>query len=444
VPYPHVSKRYVRHLYTWYSSYPGFGVRKKAGRTLLLTKTTNGTNLPNYKQVIKSHGDATNALTTQVDTVVAYPGTVLVKWLLTPDDFSSAYTDDIRGYMAAVSVTAPASTDPLLLDRADARALANFNEQLRKTSNAFSGGVFLGELREARDMLRNPAKSLFEGIGKYLDTVSSRHRATKGLGKPKKGRRNNPYDKALADQASARNIGKIAAESWLEYSFGWIPFISDIEDAFSALDNLRNEKRTVFCSAGGSADETNATQADTYGSLANYAYYVERHRCRSKVHVRYKGELLIEPQTAAADYAKNWGVHTSQFVPTAWELLPWSFLADYFGNIGDILNYDNSLNQKLIWCSKGTKREYTSECTINEWPGEARRQLGNKRFISSFGSESYAAWKRIVVTRAKSKPRDLTLSDITLKLPGLSTQWLNMAALLGSANSVNAQRFNRL
>jgi hypothetical protein len=32
------------------------------------------------------------------------------------------------------------------------------------------------------------------------------------------------------------------------------------------------------------------------------------------------------------------GLHPSNWLPTAWELLPYSFVYDYFANIGDIIN----------------------------------------------------------------------------------------------------------
>jgi hypothetical protein len=447
MPYPHTSTRYARYIYRWRSTYPTFGAEQKSSRLVTLPKVTNGTNLPNWRAVIAAGGDATNALATTVDTFVTYPGFIRTSWMFPGDP--KYYEDYIRGYYAAAAVQAPGSMDPSLMSVAEARALSNFNEECRKTSNAFSGGVFLGELREARDMLRHPAKSLFEGIGKYLGAVSSRHKASKEYAraqrnKPRQhaGRKVDRAEQKIAEQESLQALGKIAAESWLEYSFGWVPFLNDIRDAFEALDNLRNEVRYVPVSSGGQADKEGMASADVYGSLANYAFYKRTYRVRQRVHVRYKGALKIEPQTATADYAKNWGVHTSHFIPTVWELLPWSFLADYFGNIGDILNFDNTVFQNLVWCSRGTKSEYTCECVVEPWRGKAKEVLGS-RLISSEGSQSYAAYKRMLVTRGKGAPSNLTITDVHLKLPGLETQWLNMAALLTSANSVNAQRFNR-
>jgi hypothetical protein len=54
--------------------------------------------------------------------------------------------------------------------------------------------------------------------------------------------------------------------------------------------------------------------------------------------VRYKGSVTISTEATKWDNAALFGFTPSEFIPTAWELLPWSFLIDYFTNIGDILS----------------------------------------------------------------------------------------------------------
>jgi hypothetical protein len=379
--------------------------------------------MPNWREVIRAGRNATNSMVASYDEIITSPGSHIVTWF----EDASKTTGDVShwsGYRAAYEVDLPVPFSDLL-DSTDAKARANFNAQFRKFSNAMSGGVFLGEMREALSMLRRPAASLSEGIGKYLGSVNKRSRSARNKPKP-----------------SVKEISKIAAESWLEYSFGWVPFVNDIQDAFKALDNLQKQP-VSYKIAAGAQSESNTTDTTDYPTVFGYMASIRNVRKWHKTHIRYKGAVLIQPQVAAADYAKNWGVHTSQFVATAWELLPWSFLADYFANIGDILNYDNSINSKLLWACKGVRSDSFSSCTWTPDHDKTRILLG-QWFVSSTGGSSFAIYKRSAIDRSSvTSVADLTLSDITVSLPTSTTQWINMSALLASANSIHAQRFNR-
>jgi hypothetical protein len=393
--------------------------------------------MPNWREVIRNGGDATNALVATYDELQHSGGYQWVKYYNQWDQYQGYFDPRVMrwsGYRAVGALT-QRDVDPSLEALADARARSNFNKKLRSFSSAMQGGVFVGELREAMGMLRRPAQSLFEGIGKYLDTVSKRSR----------GLRKNPVSKSnnKPHPSYTKAVGKIAAETWLEYAFGWVPLAGDIADAFKAIDNLRDEETHVQVGGGG---ENERFGFDSNGQQGQYGYMkVQTYdRVTYKCHVRYKGVIVIKPQTTNADLAKNWGFHPDQFVATAWELTPWSFLVDYFTNIGDILAYDSSVNSQLRWCCRGVKSEAISSLFMMHDAALTKSSTG-AWFIDCGGSNSFAVHKRIAVSRSKSTGgADLTLCDLSVSLPTVPTQWLNMAALLASGNSIHAQRFNRL
>jgi hypothetical protein len=433
--------RYSRQVY---AEIAGNGSRTTFGQTYTLIRNTDGTSNPKWRETISNGGDATGDLNANFDTLLSSPGSMSCTFynVAQPNADKSVGTASWSGYRAGFEVGFPTAFDGSLVSTSTTRALINFNKKLREHQQAMSGGVFLGELREAAQMLRRPAQSLFNGIDGYLASLS---RAKKAF-KAKRGRaRVRDVSRAkgqVADFESTAKLSKIAAESWLEYSFGWTPFIHDIEDAFNALDHLRDEVRYVKISAGGQADSSSSVTLDN-PTVLGMMRHDRRVQTRYKCHVRIKGAIKIEPQMTYADQLKNWGVHTQDFVPTLWELIPWSFLVDYFTNIGDILNADNKLNSKLVWSCIGTKQSATREC---QWaPNHSlTKAIIPTKYISSSGSTSFATFDRSKITRRKYTPSDLTLADIEVSLPTSSGQWLNMAALLRSANSVHAQRFNRL
>jgi len=432
-----------RRLRCVYSEIDNAGITTNFGRNHVLVRTTDGSSNPSWRNTIAQGLDATGILDAKYDQFINAPGNQAIVHYSVPQPATdkSVKTASWHGYRAGHECNPPSAYDGTLVSIASTRALVNFNKKLRNFSNAMQGGVFLGELREAAGMLRRPAASLFEGLGKYLDTVNQRSRVYKAKRGRRRVRDKTRIDEKLADQESIKHITKIAAETWLEYSFGWIPFVSDIEDAFTALDNLRSEERTVNVSAGGQAESTGSVGQD-YPTVFGVMGHVRSASLTYRCHVRIKGALRIQPQTTYVDHLKNWGVHTSQWVPIIWELVPWSFLVDYFTNIGDILNADNTLNSRLVWCARGVKQTATQKVAWSPDHARTKALLGSK-YISSSGSTSFASYERSSISRAHYAPSDLTLSDISVSLPDSGNQWLNMAALLASANSIHAQRFNR-
>lgn len=425
----------VKARYVWVNASTFGNFRQVSGLTKTFTRRTDGGTNPHWRDDIKHLRNATCILSATYDEFISTPG----YWYCTygvGTGTNNPATDITRGHVAARDIPTPNAPDGSLVSVADARARSNFNKKLREFDSKFSGGVFAGELRETMDMLRHPARSLFEGMGKYLDSVKKRSR---GIGNKPAPKGKKPKGQA---EARAKAIGKIAAESWLEHAFGWVPFVNDINDAFEALDNLRDEDNIVKVSAGG-YNEKDLGSTQSLGAEYGYNRSDRNIQAFQRCHVRYKGAINIKSDMTFASHAKNWGFHPSQFTATAWELLPWSFLADYFGNIGDILNYDGTMTSRLIWSCKGVKEENIVKMLASPNVGSTRAVAGS-HYIDAGGTPSVAVYKRMKISRSVGPIPDLSFTDLNFELPSSDRHLLNIAALLGSANSINAQRFNRL
>jgi hypothetical protein len=53
---------------------------------------------------------------------------------------------------------------------------------------------------------------------------------------------------------------------------------------------------------------------------------------------------------------RHYGLNIQEFIPTVWELVPWSFFVDYFANIGDILECATLIRSDVSWVNRGIKQ----------------------------------------------------------------------------------------
>lgn len=301
----------------------------------------------------------------------------------------------------------PDANQQLSWTSADNAAKTAFIEKVRSVQTSFNGGTFLGELNESLRMLASPAKSLRKGFDTYLGALKKERR---------KVRRLRPRLRLPAAR-------KILAETWLEYSFGWKPLVNDIDDAMKLLADSQitsiESRRPVRASGrdqifGGSVQRFTGDA----GHMDGFAWWEHS----SKKEVRYYGQVDIEhPQPAFATHSGNF---LEDFVPTVWELIPYSFLADYFTNIGDIINAATYLRSKLRWVGR---TEYTVDSSrISRTMGQARvASDGVIRFRCSPLRDKYTK-----VTFSRAPYTGSLVPTLEFTIPGFGTKWINMAALL--------------
>jgi len=217
---------YLRQDYNWHYIY-GTLVNENQGWTSVAAQTRlTGDNYVDWRERIKSGLSATTSLegVRREETLQDYStfintyGWVSPEWphqydpavwTLKQVDRSSGTReiahpgyDDGSFYLSMDDVTANNS------------ALRQLYKKLSRTRTSMQGLIFLGEAREAIRMIRSPAQALRRGIGEYVEAVRKRTRRIR-----------NP---------NLRKVNRILGETWLEYSFGWKPFISDLNDAHKA------------------------------------------------------------------------------------------------------------------------------------------------------------------------------------------------------------------
>ena len=388
----------------------------RAGR--LLTRTVSGEGNRSWRSQVRNHSNATTFLNGEFVTRNAVPG--FAKLVYNFNDGTGQHEEWVAGDLVGYHYPPSAKLPTPDLPEAMARAQAAFYKQIRQTQVQISGPTFLGEARETLKMLRRPAAGLQDLCGKYLKTLKNR----KGKGK-----------------LSTKDLTKAAGDLWLESAFGWTPLLADARDAAKAWNRLFDTERIVPVSAFGSQskDLTNyAGQPENQGmSGSNYIYLsVTRQRIGTRI-VKIRGAVRAEAKTGARAQLGLFGFTPSEFLPTAWELLPWSFLVDYFTNIGEIIQSGVTDTSSLIWCSAAVVDMQDENILAELNLPYIKSIIGPWLIRSEYRpSAAFHTYRSV----ARSPNFGLSPPNLYFSIPGSDKQLANIAALLATASALHPQR----
>lgn len=286
----------------------------------------------------------------------------------------------------------------------DAEAKVNFIRACRSSQRAFQGGVFLGELREAIHMIVRPATALRKAVGNYS-------RAAK---------------KAVRIARGAKNRAKALSGTWLEYSYGWRPLLSDVDAGMAALADVHHIVPDVI--VGYSKDEWTSSR-NTYQTSASGIFIsgIASIATRSRGRIRYLGCVAWESMNLARDWQSHWGLTLDNFAPTVWELIPYSFLVDYFSNVGAVIDASSFGAVQLRW---GVKSEATEAhlylCDFAPvWTSSSAEDTEESM---SLGLSTFS---RFHFNRGLVNSVSVGLNDLHFQVPGVGDwrRWSNIAAL---------------
>lgn len=394
------------------------------GNTVVLPRTRTGSGKPNWRLLIRLGENATTGLNATYTSIDSVP----FRW------FSEYYEPNVKVRRTEigsgdVAATCPAGTPNIhtcTLDSASARnkASAKFYKKLRAKQIQMSGPTFLGELAETTRMIRRP----FDGIRKqskdWLDRVRK-------LGSP------------------VRNPGtwnKNLSNAWLEQSFGWAPLINDASDAYKAFQRLNEKRDSGPITASFVETQQDAGLSSPFGpgqdnvSIGVTSYLRVRFNAhnRSRVIVRYKGHLIASSGQPLLANLALFGFNANEFIPTAWELLPWSFLVDYFTNVGDVLTAASTNTNRLAWVNETIIQDgiFTCQTLIDDKNTDLSNGWTRVNLASDGGRYNI---QRRYVSRGLG---GLTLPTLSVDFnPGWG-QLVNMAALWNQANTIYPQKRN--
>lgn len=291
----------------------------------------------------------------------------------------------------------------------DSDVRIKFLAKCRAARSSFQTGVFLGELRETIHQIVRPASALRRAVS--LVSVKSK--------------------KTLHHAKTLKQGLKVVSGSWLEFAYGVRPLISDIDDAMATLA----QKGTLYpevVSAQSGADWYSFKSSDVNAIPGSLILYNRQYRDLYNQRIRYKGAVAWESKNLAGEWRSDWGLTTSQFVPTIYELIPYSFLVDYFSTLGQVIDAASYGSVGLHWGVKSETNRATRQVL------QSASVLQNQNGVRNQKIQDVAVrippLSRMQFIRSIVSNVSVDFNDIHLRCPGVdSTKWLNIAALATEA-----------
>ncbi len=230
---------------------------------------------------------------------------------------TNGYTDGV-GYPLSL---------PEIPDDLESRALIKALSKLKQQKVNLS--VAFGERREAAEMMAHSVVSIAKTIRNF------KHGFPRDWAAVKK------FQTGLK-KATGKEISNIP-NRWLEVQYGWKPLMQDVHGAVSALENRERDADAYRATVTGTVFEKSESLAviPATQSLADWKILLKR-----EVGFKVRLDYVLENPVLAT--LSQLGVTNP--AELAWELVPYSFVVDWFLPVG---NWLSSLDAALGWSLKG-------------------------------------------------------------------------------------------
>lgn len=305
------------------------------GWTVLPSNVVTGGSIPDYKVAIAKKQNATGGYTRTVikanprvsSTCYFSPLPNLPWW-----ETQISGSDFWRWVPDGLTLITPVE-DNVLKDQ----ALARIKRKLASNTGQFKAMVPLAEIGELRGSIRKAA-GLASSTLKALIEI----RRTKG-----------------------RSASKHAADTWLNFNFGIAPVLKDIESAATAIEYiLYAQSRNLVLK--GTASKTWKTSSRSTNVSANYlSSATVAYEFQHELLYSYTAGFFIDA-VSGNDYGvlKHLGFEPVELPSVGWELIPYSWVVDYFTTTGAFLSdMFTSPPGQTIYVSEAAK--YTCKATAS-------------------------------------------------------------------------------
>jgi hypothetical protein len=228
-------------------------------------------------------------------------------------------------------------------DELMAKATKTFYSKLRVTD--FNALVTLAELPKTLELVATSAVRLAsamksikrfdgKGLAKALQlTKRGRTRANKAI------RRNK--DRYMAPRN--RNFKDYASNTWLEVTYGWKPLLYDVEDGLAAFTALLEANDADFHIR---ARRNFQDSVDNWGT----GNATVKHKATAQITGEFQ---VIDPQL------RNFsGIGLTSLSSVVWELIPYSFVVDWFVPIGSYFEAMSAMEGVKFLSGSQTSQEY--------------------------------------------------------------------------------------
>lgn len=225
------------------------------------------------------------------------------------DAYAVSFDGDIAAYVEAkVPRDEPIGTDSgRMCDVALVRAYAN----IRNTS--VMSGEIAGDLHRTISMFKRPFGNARDILGRMLKS------AKRSYGK------------------TTRSVARANASAWLEYRYGLMPTVMDAKSIARQVANSRDSlSRRRLVSRATEKQSRSSTKSFTDVSLMSpWGWSGTGSVNTTQTLSAHAGVMYeVKNRTRSEQISTDFRLGVDSLAQTAWELTPFSFVADWFWNVG--------------------------------------------------------------------------------------------------------------
>jgi hypothetical protein len=321
----------------------------------------------------------------------------------------------------AVMNPIPTASLPSFSGSLNDRAMSMFIRKARNAQTSIQGGEFIHDIGKSIASFSRLRSIFLRALeGHTSSQLSLREQL---LGKDYFSPRNKKRWKSATEQISS---------NWLEWLYGVMPTVSDLSNIgfglWRAYDQSQNGRDAKYVK--GWAEEFSLTSSkNQIGPNSIYAHP----NCRVQVdiatrlhqYIAYYGSVRLMRSGLVGNATTELGANLSNWIPTLWELIPYSFIVDYFTNVGSIIDAFCFPRSDVMWVSRTARAE---AITVQNY----------SRVISILGTEQIQANSFDTVCDSfhstafvRETYNGSLVPPFRWHLPYRNTDWTGILALIG-------------
>jgi hypothetical protein len=367
------------------------------------TNTFNGLKYPGWRDAVKRHVSATTEASGQSTTVEHQDASLFCSFYLNNVQTPANYREVTEG--GWIYQGGGHNPPSLVIDNeADADASGKFYSKARNELHALQSGEMLFEMGKT-------AQSVTKITGAMVNLLLNWKRSLR-----------------RARNSGPRRWAAGVSDAYLEWKFGWDPLAKDVRALMNDFKNDYFESTEV--SATGR--NTLVSSSNTYTESLSIARYEVTVVTKLECTVKYLAELSLE-RVGAGGFVERLGLSPNNFVPTIYNCLPWTYMIDYFTNIGNIVNAVGFPTGRIRWCNRTIRNR---NITIIR-AGENLRAIVNPGTkVNYVQVPQSTTWTSTGFVRSGINHPPFP-SSINFKVPSVFTelgrrQWTNIAAVIAN------------
>lgn len=390
-------------------------------------KTRTGQKVQDYQQIIRNGGNAGSPYLLsayQVDKSTPSSGTVVrfEAWDGPPKNvwlpyvmqrFTGLWRDPNPNDVSHMAYSQP---------KAEAMALAKTYSKVRSEYQRLNAAASVAEFGDVIRQFGKPFDAIVDLTNRRLNRLALEKRGLKGTFAFKR-----------------LKFAEIVASSYLEYAFGLSPLISDAAKVAEALARYNTEKaenyrfRSRISSKGNDSSVTNSVTHNFTGPNG-YVAFKSVTKKETECGVQYVCGLSTNHIAA---YESNdrlrqlLGFQPLDWLPAAWEVVPWSWLVDYFSNVGDIVSAAATSVHGVTWINKTVRIKTTVYQDDTVDASATTKSLPTNVRLAGITNPALGTSTLVRTTLTRSQPASLGVPPLVFEHPfGNVGKMLNMAAVL--------------